>query len=143
MTIKTAAQLKAEFQSTDPQDFMNDLVDSAMKAGSSTQKGQVELATNAEALAAQSTELVITPANLGNVLAKVFPVSFTGSNLAGPCTATGVAVGDWILGVSGITDMGIVTSKFEAHVTVVNQIQQSAAENLSAKNFTALVFRPS
>jgi hypothetical protein len=110
---------------------------------STTHAGLVEFATNAEALAAQAIDKAVTPANLGNVLAKVFPVTFTGSNLAGPCSVPGVNVGDWILGVSGITDVGIASDKFEAHATVINQIQQSAAENLSAKNFIALVYRPS
>ena len=143
MAVKTFAQLKAAFQSQDPHDFMTDLVDTLSAQGSSALRGLLETATNAEALATQSVDHAVTPANLGNVLAKVFPVTFTGSNLAGACTATGVAVGDRILGVSGVTDMGIASAKFESVVTVINQIQQTAAENLSAKNFTAIVYRPS
>lgn len=143
MTVRTFAQLKANFESQDPNDFMTDLVDTLSAQGSSSLRGLLETATNAEALATQSIDHAVTPANLGNVLAKIFPVTFTGAAAAGPCTATGVAVGDRILGVSGITDMGIASSSFESVVTVVNQIQQSSGTNLSAKNFTALVYRPS
>ena len=143
MTVRTVAQLKAMFQSEDPQNHMDDVLDTLSDAATSSKAGPVELATNAEALATQSIDLAITPANLGNVLAKVFPVTFTGHNLAGACTATGLAVGDRFLGVSGLTTMGIVSAKFQSVVTVANQIQQSAAENLSAENFTAIVYRPS
>jgi hypothetical protein len=143
MAVRTFAQLKSEFESKDPRDWAADLVDTLSAQGSSSLRGLLETATNAEALATQSTDHAITPANLGNVLAKVFPVTFTGKNLAGACTATGLAVGDRVLGVSGVTTVGIVSSKFESVVTVANQIQQSAAENLSAQNYTALVYRPS
>lgn len=143
MTVRTFAQLKSDFQHTDPQNQNDNLVDSLSAQGTSTLRGLLETATNAEALAGQSTDHAVTPANLGNVLAKIFPVTFTGKNLAGACTATGVAVGDRILGVAGITAVGIVSAKFESVVTVVDQIQQSAAEDLSAANFVAIVYRPS
>jgi len=99
----------------------------------------VELATDAESVAVTDVQRAVTPHGLGAALAKLFPISFTGSNLAGACTATGVAVGDVLFGIAGLTDMGQMDSKFEAIVTVADQIQQTAAENLSAKNFVALV----
>lgn len=111
MAVRTPAQLKAEFQNKDPQDFVNDLVDSSV-------------------------------AHVSAQLSSLFLVSFTGSSEAGACTATGVDVGDKILGVVGITDPGSASAKFEVMVTVKNQIQQVAEENLSAKNFVALVYRP-
>jgi hypothetical protein len=111
-------------------------------AASATVAGKVELATDAESIAVTDAQRAVTPHGLGAALAKLFVISFTGRNLAGACTATGVAVGDVIFGVAGLTDMGQADSKFEGVVTVENQIQQSAAENLSAKNFMALVYRP-
>jgi hypothetical protein len=110
---------------------------------STTVEGKVELATDAESVAVTDTVRAVTPHGLGAALAKLFPISFAGSNLAGACTATGVAVGDVIFGVAGLTDVGQADAKFEGIVTVNNQIQQTAAENLSAKNFVALVYRPS
>jgi hypothetical protein len=106
-------------------------------------KGVVELATDSEAIAVTDAARAVTPHGLGAALAKLFVISFTGSNLAGACTATGVAVNDVLFGVAGLTEVGQVDSKFEAVVSVVNQIQQSAAEDLSTKNFLALVYRPS
>ena len=143
MTVRTFAQLKTDFKHVDPQDQNDNLVDSLSAQGSTSLRGLLETATNAEALATQSIEHAVTPANLGNVLAKIFPVTFTGRNGAGACTATGLAVGDRILGVSGLTSMGIASSSFESVVTVENQIQQSSASNLSAANFVAIVYRPS
>lgn len=106
-------------------------------------KGKVELATDSETVAVTDAARAVTPHGLGASLAKLSQISFTGSNLAGACTATGVAVGDVIFGVAGLTDMGQMDSKFEGVVSVNDQIQQTAAENLSAKNFVALVYRPS
>lgn len=67
-------------------------------------------------------------------------ISFAGRNGAGACTATGAAVGDRVIGVAGLTAgaLGDVQASFEATITVVNQIQQSSASNLSANAY--LVF---
>jgi hypothetical protein len=109
---------------------------------SSTGPGFVELATTAEAKALSSVELAITPANLGNVLWALESVGFAGVAAAGPCTATGVNVGDQILAVSSVDDIGLVADKFESIVTVNDQIQQVAVANLSANKYTALIYRP-
>lgn len=111
-------------------------------AASTTAAGKVELATDAEAIGVTDANLAVTPHGLGAALAKLYPISFTGSNLAGACTAVGVAAGDVLFGVAGLTDMGQMDSKFEAVVSVNDQIQQSAAEDLSTKSFMALVYRP-
>lgn len=111
-------------------------------AASAIAAGKVELATDAETIAVTDAERAVTPHGLGAALAKLFVISFTGSNLAGACTAVGVAVGDVLFEVAGLTDMGVAGDKFEAIVTVDDQIQQTAAENLSAKNYLALVYRP-
>jgi len=112
-------------------------------ASSVTVAGKVELATDAESVAVTDDVRAVTPHGLGAALAKLFVITFTGKNLAGACTAVGLAVDDVIFGVAGLTTVGEVDSKFEAVVTVVDEIQQVAAENLSTKTYTALVYRPS
>lgn len=71
MTNKASAVLKAQFGNTDPFDQNTDLVDSLGTApdGTTTVKGKVELATDAEALALTSDVVVLTPGNLGAVIA--------------------------------------------------------------------------
>lgn len=139
MTAKTAAQLKAEFQSTDPQDFANDVADTAKEAASATVAGVAELATDAEAKIGTDTGRAITPANLAAVLLNCKVLSFTGSNLAGACTLTGAAVGDKVIGLTGLSAVGGADAKFESTITVINQIQQTAAENLSAATFLVIL----
>jgi hypothetical protein len=108
-------------------------------------KGKVELASDAEAIAVTVADKALVPANLAAVLGKLKLYSFTGSNGAGACGCTGLQVGDMVLGVSGITTgaLGDLSAAFETVITVVDQLQQSAVENYSTKNFTALVYRPS
>lgn len=166
MTVKTAAQLKANFQGQDPQDFVADLVDTAedLPTATTSVSGVVELATDAEAITGTDTARAVTPHALAaavpaaseTVVGKVelatnaetipvadYTISFTGHNGAGACTATGVAVNDVIFGVAGLTDVGQADASFEAVVTVADQIQQASASDLSLKNFVALVYRPS
>lgn len=114
-----------------------------VSAASDTAAGKVELATSAEAIAVTDAVRAVTPYGLGAVLAKLYLISFTGSNGAGACTATGAAVSDAIFAVAGLTDMGQFDADFEISVSVINQIQQSSVSNYSAKNFIALVYRPS
>ncbi|HQF64011.1 MAG TPA: hypothetical protein PLT26_16050 [Anaerolineaceae bacterium] len=63
MTVKTAAQLKANFQGQDPQDFVADLVDTAedLPTATTSVSGIVELATDAEAIAGTDTARAVTP----------------------------------------------------------------------------------
>lgn len=117
-------------------------VPGAVPAASATVAGKVELATDAEAVAVTDTARAVTPHGLGAALAKLFTISFTGSNGAGPCTATGLAVSDVIFGVAGLTTVGQADGSFEAVVSVADQIQQSSESNLSAENYQALVYRP-
>ena len=105
--------------------------------------GLVELATNAEALTGTDTARATTPANIAHVIGKLMPISFTGSDGAGACTATGLKIGDVILGVTNITDVGDASSDFEAVVTVNDQIQQSVAGNYSTTTMLALVLQKS
>ncbi len=137
MTVKTAAQLKAEFQSTDPQNFMDDLIDSGMAQASATAQGRVELATDAEAKVGTDTARAVTPANLAAVIKNCKLGSFTGNNGAGACTLTGAAVGDRVIGIAGLSTgaLGFADASFEATITVADQIQQSNAGNLSANNY--------
>ena len=67
-------------------------------------------------------------------------LSFTGHNGAGACTAVGLKVGDKVASVTGLTTVGDGTAGFESVITVADQIQQSSATDLSAKNFAALVY---
>lgn len=64
---------------------------------------------------------------------------FTGKNGAGACTLTGAKVGDKVAGVVNITDGGDASADFEATITVVDQIQQSAVGDLSTKKFAVLL----
>lgn len=66
-------------------------------------------------------------------------LAFTGKNGAGAITLTGAAVGDKVAGVANTTDGGSGASLFESTVTVINQIQQSSASDLSTKKYTVLL----
>lgn len=117
----------------------------AAKVSSATAQGLVELATSAEAIAGSDTERAVTPAGLAAVTAKLDIISFSGKNGAGACTMTGVAVGDVVLSVTGVVaaDVGDKASLFESTITVINQIQQSSATDLSTKVYMALILRKS
>lgn len=114
----------------------------AVSAASTTAAGKVELATNTEALEIMDTSRAVTPAGLGAALDKLMLISFTGKSGTGACTATGLAVDDLVIGVAGLTDMGLGVDYFETVITVADQIQQLSGSNLSAKNFVALVYSP-
>jgi hypothetical protein len=115
----------------------------------------LEVASGAEAVTGTSTTALITPSALTDatasaiatatpiMFAKLYVISFTGKNNTGACTATGTAVSDVVLGVAGISTVGKASTYFEAVVTVVDQIQQSSASDLSTKSYTALIYRPS
>lgn len=66
-------------------------------------------------------------------------IGFTGRNGAGAITLTGAAVGDVVIGVANVTDGADDSSGFETAITVVNQIQQSSASDLSTKKYAALL----
>lgn len=72
-------------------------------------------------------------------LNRVKLLSFTGRSGAGACTLTGAAVGDVVQGVTGISTVGGAAASFETVITVVNQIQQTSASNLSAVTYMALL----
>ena len=63
----------------------------------------------------------------------------TGNNGAGACTLTGAKIGDKVLMNVNITDGTLALGDFEATITVVDQIQQSSAVDLSTKKFTVLL----
>jgi hypothetical protein len=68
--------------------------------------------------------------------------SFIGAAAAGACTLTGAAVGDRVLAIFEIdTNSGTVNDKalFESTITVINQIQQVSASNLSAKKYGVIL----
>lgn len=67
---------------------------------------------------------------------------FAGAAQAGQVSVSGTLVGDKILAVVNLTDSADGAAKFESAVTVKDKIVQSAAEDLSAKKFMALVYRP-
>lgn len=114
-------------------------------AASATVAGKVELATDAEALAGSDQVRAVTPHGLGSAIKKLDIISFAGRDGAGACTATGLNASDIILSVTGIAagTVGDQGDKFEAVVTIDDQIQQSDAGNLSANIYMALVYRQS
>lgn len=113
------------------------------KVSSATAKGIVELATNAEAQAGVDTARAITAANMAHVIGATDIISFVGKNNTGACTATGLKVNDIILSITGLASgtAGDQSAKFEAAVTVNDQIQQTDAGNLSANVYMAFVKR--
>lgn len=146
MAVKAAANLKTQFLSTDPLDHNTDLVDSVLSAtnlpaASASASGVVELATTAEAVTGTDTTRALTAAGLRAVMGKIKAISFDGVAAPGACTATGAVVGDKVLAVFGITNgaLGAAGASFEATITVVNQIQQSSASNLSANDYVAIL----
>lgn len=80
-----------------------------------------------------------TIAAIGTLQSPRIMLAFTGKNGSGACTLTGSAVGDVVLGIVNITDGTTATSSFESTITVVNQIQQSSASDLSTKKFAVLL----
>lgn len=141
MAVKTKAVLKAQFMGTDPNDQNTDIVDSLGAAASATGAGLVELATDAEAKAGSSTALATTPANVASMFAGLKFITVDGRNGAGAITATGAVVGDVVIGVAGLTAgaLGAATASFESAITVVNQIRQSSASDLSANDYLVVL----
>lgn len=137
MAVKTQATLKSQFQGTDPDNHNTDVIDTLGRASSATVAGLVELATDAEAKAGSSTALATTPANVASMFAGLKFITATGRSGAGAITLTGAVVGDVVIGVAGLSAgaLGAATASFETAITVVNQVQQSAAGNLSANNY--------
>lgn len=69
---------------------------------------------------------------------------FTGSNGAGACTLTGANVGDIVRGVIRVdASPADNAANYETTITVVNQIQQSSASNLSAQTMMVELRRQS
>lgn len=75
--------------------------------------------------------------------ATVRRVIFTGHNNAGACTATGLRVGDVVIGTTNLSDLLDAKASFETTITVNDQIQQSSASDLSTKKFDVLVLAKS
>ncbi len=66
-----------------------------------------------------------------------------GSNGVGPVALVGAKVNDIVVMAIDLTNLADVTDKFEGAVTVQDQIQQSAADNLSAAKILFLVLKQS
>lgn len=68
-------------------------------------------------------------------------VCTVGHNGAGAITASGLKVNDKVMAVANLTDHSnlVVGTDVEATVTVVDQLQQSSATNLSAKTLLIVV----
>lgn len=70
---------------------------------------------------------------------------FDGRNGAGAITLTGAAVGDRVLALIGVTTatgamvVGTIPTQFEGTISVVNQIQQALAGDLSGNDYVALL----
>lgn len=141
MAVKTQADLKSQFQGTDPNNQNTDIVDSLGASASATTAGLVELATNAEARAGSSTALGTTPANVAHMFAGLKFITVDGRNGAGAITATGAVVGDVVVGVAGLTAgaLGAATAGFQSAITVADQVQQSSASDLSANDYLVVL----
>jgi hypothetical protein len=102
-------------------------------------------ATDVQAEALSATDKALTPANFAALLGKIDIITFSGHNLAGACTVTGVHANDLVVSVTGLAagTEGDKSTSFESVVTVNDQIQQSAAADLSANIYIALIFRMS
>lgn len=113
----------------------------AATTGTTTRAGVLELATTAEAQTGSDTARAVTPANVRSVLGGIKLLTFDGRNNVGAITLTGAAVGDIVLEVASLTEgaLGGAAASFEAAITVVNQIQQSAVGDLSANNYIVLL----
>lgn len=100
--------------------------------------------------AADNADIVVELLDLEATLTSSLPgsktVTFTGSNGAGACTATGAVVGERVVGPFKIADNSdslvttLVTTAvpdaiFESIVTVADQIQQASASNLSDNRY--------
>lgn len=70
--------------------------------------------------------------------------AFDGVAAAGACTLTGAAVGDLVVGLACVTDanQGDASSSFESVITVVDEIQQTEAADLSARDYTVQLYTP-
>ncbi len=78
----------------------------------------------------------------GTINAAAFLVTVQlGKNGAGALTLTGAAVGDKVIGVANLTTPGDLKASFETTITVVNQIQQSSATDLSAKQIQFMLLK--
>lgn len=111
------------------------------KVASDTAKGIVELATSAETKVGSDSERAVTAAGLRAVMSGLKFISFDGVSTAGPCVLVGAAVDDKVLYVAGLTEgaLGNASASFEPTITVVQEIQQSSASNLSANNYLAVL----
>lgn len=72
-----------------------------------------------------------------------FSGSFTGANGAGAITLTGAKVGDVVLNVStGASNSNGYVGSFEQTISVANQIQQIAPDDLTGSTFRVFLLRP-
>lgn len=69
--------------------------------------------------------------------------AFSGHDGAGACTLTGAKVSDQVILLVNLTDAADGKAGFESTITVADQIQQSAASDLSAKTFAVLLLSKS
>jgi hypothetical protein len=100
-----------------------------------TVNDQIQQVAQSNLSAVRYLVLLITPPAYANL--KV--LAFTGHNLAGACTLTGAQVGDTVIGVINLTTPATAAALFEGAITVINQIQQVSATDLSAVKFLALL----
>lgn len=84
----------------------------------------------------------VTGAKLSSSFLKLY--AFAGHNGAGACTLTGAAVGDRVVGVIDLAEGSIsAAASFESAITVVNQIQQSSASDLSLVKYAVILIAAS
>ena len=94
---------------------------------------------DANVTTAKIADGAVTAAKVADAAMKLS--AFTGKNGAGACTLTGAKVGDIVAGVVCITDGDDQSANFETTITVVDEIQQSSASNLSTKKYSVFLIK--
>lgn len=93
--------------------------------------------------AAQIADDAVTGAKIAAAAFRAF-TSFDGVDGSGEepalgCTLTGVSVGDKVIGLINFATGASAADKFESVITVDDEIQQTALEDLSAATYVVLV----
>jgi predicted RecA/RadA family phage recombinase len=125
-------------QNTDGAAASGDLLmiaDGATKKIKASAAKVVDFATAAQG---GKADTAVQPADL-DLLPMPHLYGFTGKNLAGACTLTGAKAGDLVSGIVNVDGTPVDAAKFETTITVNDQIQQIAAEDLSLVKYMTII----
>lgn len=82
-------------------------------------------------------------ANVAQLASMTMSLVTTGRNGAGAITATGAKVGDKVVQALNMTTPANAASLFESTITVLNQLQQVSASNLTSQTYSFLIIHQS